>query len=259
MIEINKVSKWYGSFQVLTNCTTSVKKGEVVVVCGPSGSGKSTLVDAITTLLVPAHRVAYNKAAGADSRERSLRSYVLGHYKSERNEVTGSARPVAYHRWKLCIEPAMACKSAVASLPWPCISGGVMILSIPRPRGEAAGIKPTACDGPWRGGRPAPDDHLWWPCGRGNHGGACGPGWTVGMCASLRLSIRLCSPNPVGFEGRCNLKPVLYGGGGRKSIRLHGFSCNISGLISAFAIAGPGFVTKPARKPGLASRGINPA
>jgi len=44
---------------------------------------------------VSAHRVAYNKAAGADSRERSLRSYVLGHYKSERNEVTGSARPVA--------------------------------------------------------------------------------------------------------------------------------------------------------------------
>jgi uncharacterized protein YPO0396 len=44
---------------------------------------------------VPAHRVAYNKAAGADARERSLRSYVLGHYKSERNEVTGSARPVA--------------------------------------------------------------------------------------------------------------------------------------------------------------------
>ncbi len=65
------------------------------LLTGDIGSGKSTLVDAITTLLVPAHRVAYNKAAGADSRERSLRSYVLGHYKSERNEVTGSARPVA--------------------------------------------------------------------------------------------------------------------------------------------------------------------
>jgi uncharacterized protein YPO0396 len=52
-------------------------------------------VDAITTLLVPAQRIAYNKAAGADSRERTLRSYVLGHYKSERNEVTGTARPVA--------------------------------------------------------------------------------------------------------------------------------------------------------------------
>jgi len=65
------------------------------LLTGDIGSGKSTLVDAITTLLVPAHRVAYNKAAGADARERSLRSYVLGHYKSERNEVTGSARPVA--------------------------------------------------------------------------------------------------------------------------------------------------------------------
>ncbi|MCX9158560.1 ATP-dependent exonuclease SbcCD, C subunit-like protein [Niveibacterium sp. 24ML] len=65
------------------------------LLTGDIGSGKSTLVDAITTLLVPSHRVAYNKAAGADARERSLRSYVLGHYKSERNEVTGSARPVA--------------------------------------------------------------------------------------------------------------------------------------------------------------------
>ena len=65
------------------------------LLTGDIGSGKSTLVDAITTLLVPAHRAAYNKAAGADSRERSLRSYVLGHYKSERNEVTGSSKPVA--------------------------------------------------------------------------------------------------------------------------------------------------------------------
>ncbi|MDQ3287223.1 MAG: ATP-dependent exonuclease SbcCD, C subunit-like protein [Pseudomonadota bacterium] len=65
------------------------------LLTGDIGSGKSTLVDAVTTLLVPAQRVAYNKAAGADSRERSLRSYVLGHYKSERNEVTGAARPVS--------------------------------------------------------------------------------------------------------------------------------------------------------------------
>lgn len=50
MIEISKVSKWYGSFQVLTNCTTSVKKGEVVVVCGPSGSGKSTLIKTVNML-----------------------------------------------------------------------------------------------------------------------------------------------------------------------------------------------------------------
>ncbi|MBX3670475.1 MAG: ATP-dependent exonuclease SbcCD, C subunit-like protein [Rhodocyclaceae bacterium] len=65
------------------------------LLTGDIGSGKSTLVDALTTLLVPAHRVAYNKAAGADARERTLKSYVLGHYKSERNETTGAARPVA--------------------------------------------------------------------------------------------------------------------------------------------------------------------
>ncbi len=69
--------------------------GRNALLTGDIGSGKSTLVDAVTTLLVPAHRIAYNKAAGADSRERSLRSYVLGHYKSERNEVTGTAKPVA--------------------------------------------------------------------------------------------------------------------------------------------------------------------
>ncbi|MEP7056756.1 MAG: SbcC/MukB-like Walker B domain-containing protein [Caldimonas sp.] len=69
--------------------------GRNALLTGDIGSGKSTLVDAVTTLLVPAHRVAYNKAAGADSRERTLRSYVLGHYKSERNEQGGSGRPVA--------------------------------------------------------------------------------------------------------------------------------------------------------------------
>jgi len=50
MIEIKEISKWYGSFQVLTNCTTSVAKGEVVVVCGPSGSGKSTLIKCVNAL-----------------------------------------------------------------------------------------------------------------------------------------------------------------------------------------------------------------
>jgi len=65
------------------------------LLTGDIGSGKSTLVDAVTTLLVPAQRIAYNKAAGADSRERSLRSYVLGFYKSERSETGQSARPVA--------------------------------------------------------------------------------------------------------------------------------------------------------------------
>jgi uncharacterized protein YPO0396 len=65
------------------------------LLTGDIGSGKSTLVDAITTLLVPVQRIAYNKAAGADARERTLRSYVLGHYKSERNETSGNAKPVA--------------------------------------------------------------------------------------------------------------------------------------------------------------------
>jgi glutamate/aspartate transport system ATP-binding protein len=50
MIDINNVSKWYGSFQVLTDCTTAIKKGEVVVVCGPSGSGKSTLIKTVNAL-----------------------------------------------------------------------------------------------------------------------------------------------------------------------------------------------------------------
>jgi glutamate/aspartate transport system ATP-binding protein len=50
MIEIKNISKWYGSFQVLNNCTTNVSKGEVVVVCGPSGSGKSTLIKCVNAL-----------------------------------------------------------------------------------------------------------------------------------------------------------------------------------------------------------------
>ena len=50
MIVIKNVSKWYGAFQVLTDCSTEVKKGEVVVVCGPSGSGKSTLIKCVNAL-----------------------------------------------------------------------------------------------------------------------------------------------------------------------------------------------------------------
>ncbi len=69
--------------------------GQNGLLTGDIGSGKSTLVDAITTLLVPSNRIAYNKAAGADSKERTLRSYVLGNYKSERNEVTGASKPVS--------------------------------------------------------------------------------------------------------------------------------------------------------------------
>lgn len=68
--------------------------GRNALLTGDIGSGKSTLVDAVTTLLLPAHRISYNKAAGADTRERDLRSYVLGHFKAERNEETGGTRPV---------------------------------------------------------------------------------------------------------------------------------------------------------------------
>jgi uncharacterized protein YPO0396 len=70
-------------------------KGENSLLTGDIGSGKSTLVDAVTTLLVPAQRIAYNKAAGAETRERSLRSYVLGYYKSERSDSGHAAKPVA--------------------------------------------------------------------------------------------------------------------------------------------------------------------
>ncbi len=69
--------------------------GKNSLLTGDIGSGKSTLVDAVTTLLVPANRVAYNKAAGADHKERSLKSYVLGYYKSERNDNSSKAKPVA--------------------------------------------------------------------------------------------------------------------------------------------------------------------
>ncbi len=50
MISLKNVSKWYGDFQVLAECSTEVAKGEVVVVCGPSGSGKSTLVKCVNGL-----------------------------------------------------------------------------------------------------------------------------------------------------------------------------------------------------------------
>jgi glutamate/aspartate transport system ATP-binding protein len=50
MIELKNVSKWYGKFQVLSDCTTQVAKGDVVVICGPSGSGKSTLIKTVNGL-----------------------------------------------------------------------------------------------------------------------------------------------------------------------------------------------------------------
>jgi uncharacterized protein YPO0396 len=77
--------------------------GRNALLTGDIGSGKSTLVDAVTTLLVPSQRIAYNKAAGADTRERTLRSYVLGFYKSERQEsLGGGAKPVALRDSNTC-------------------------------------------------------------------------------------------------------------------------------------------------------------
>ena len=69
--------------------------GDNILLTGDIGSGKSTLVDAVTTLLVPANKISYNKAAGAEARERSLRTYVTGHYKSERGDSGLAAKAVA--------------------------------------------------------------------------------------------------------------------------------------------------------------------
>jgi len=68
--------------------------GHNALLTGDIGSGKSTMVDAVTTLLMPSQKIAYNKAAGAEQRERTLRSYVAGHYKSEQNEFTSGSRAV---------------------------------------------------------------------------------------------------------------------------------------------------------------------
>lgn len=65
------------------------------LLTGDIGSGKSTLVDGLVTLLVPHHRIVYNKAAGAESRERSLYSYIRGEYKSEKDDLSQGARAVA--------------------------------------------------------------------------------------------------------------------------------------------------------------------
>jgi len=68
--------------------------GENALVTGDIGSGKSTWVDAITTLLVPPQRITYNKAAGAERRERTDKSYVLGEYRTSRGEGASFASPV---------------------------------------------------------------------------------------------------------------------------------------------------------------------
>ncbi|MEV7636590.1 ATP-binding protein [Pseudarthrobacter enclensis] len=65
------------------------------LLTGDIGSGKSTVVDAVTTLLLPAHKIEYNKAAGAQKKERSLMSYVRGFHKSARSAGGEYSKPVA--------------------------------------------------------------------------------------------------------------------------------------------------------------------
>ena len=69
--------------------------GKNSLLTGDIGSGKSTLVDALTTLLVPPRRITYNKAAGAEARERTFYSYVRGEFRSVSNELTGGAQAQA--------------------------------------------------------------------------------------------------------------------------------------------------------------------
>ena len=68
------------------------------LLTGDIGSGKSTIVDALTTLLVPHSRIVYNKAAGAESRERTLYSYIAGEYKSLKDDTFGSAKAASLRK-----------------------------------------------------------------------------------------------------------------------------------------------------------------
>jgi glutamate/aspartate transport system ATP-binding protein len=79
MIQIEQVSQWFGSFQVLEDCTTQVGRGEVVVVCGPSGSGKSTLIRCVNGLEpIQQGRIRVNGTALDDPATRlpALRAHV---------------------------------------------------------------------------------------------------------------------------------------------------------------------------------------
>ena len=74
---------------------TAKPDGNNSLLTGDIGSGKSTLVDAMTTLLVPSQKITYNKAAGAETRERNMTSYVRGYFKSAKDDDTLSAKAVA--------------------------------------------------------------------------------------------------------------------------------------------------------------------
>lgn len=90
-LERLEVLNW-GTFD--TDVWTLRADRATTLLTGDIGSGKSTLVDAVTTLLVPPGKVSYNKAAGAEHRERTLKSYVMGHFKTERAEESRAARAV---------------------------------------------------------------------------------------------------------------------------------------------------------------------
>lgn len=68
--------------------------GNNSLLTGDIGSGKSTLVDAITTLLVPHQKITFNKAAGAETKERTILSYIRGEYKNEKDELTNTSKSV---------------------------------------------------------------------------------------------------------------------------------------------------------------------
>jgi len=90
-LEYLEVLNWgtfnHNIWKITPECFNSLLTGDI-------GSGKSTLVDAITTLLVPHNKIIYNKAAGADSKERTLLSYVRGEYKNEKDEFTNTSKSV---------------------------------------------------------------------------------------------------------------------------------------------------------------------
>jgi glutamate/aspartate transport system ATP-binding protein len=80
MITMSAVSKWYGGFQVLRNCSTTVSKGEVVVVCGPSGSGKSTLIKTVNGLepIQEGEIIVNGQSVGAKGTNLSLLRSKIG-------------------------------------------------------------------------------------------------------------------------------------------------------------------------------------
>lgn len=74
---------------------TIFPEGYNALLTGDIGSGKSTLVDALTTLIVPHHKIIYNKAAGAESRtERNLYTYIRGEHTNKKDETTGVSKAI---------------------------------------------------------------------------------------------------------------------------------------------------------------------